>query len=173
MKTIPSPRILAALGLLLLAGAAWARPATTPTSVKVTYSHPENFTEMRITPRSEWTDVESNMALLKRYIERRAASVLGPGQQLDIVITDLALAGQYEPWPSSPTGWMRVIRRNYPPRIEFHFTLRDADGKVVKQGKRTLTNFAFMDTASIHDSDPVRYTKALVDRWLRRGIEGM
>jgi hypothetical protein len=173
MNASKSYRILTLLCLLLVTSVAWSRPEATRPGVHVEYSHPENFTEMRITPGSERVDINNDMALLKRYITRRAARVLAPGQQLDIVITDLALAGQYEPWPNSPTGWMRVVRRNYPPKIVLHFTLRDADGKVLKQGKRTLTNFSFMDTASIHDSDPVRYTKALIDRWLRRGVDHM
>lgn len=168
MSILKRVRIPLFLGMLLAACAAWAHPAAVPSNVVVTYAHPENFTEYRTTPVSERTDTENNLAMLKRYMEKRAARMLSSGQHLTIVVTDVAFAGQYEPWPNSPTGWMRVVRRTYPPRIDLHFTLRDAQGKVLKQGERKLSDPGFMDTISLHDSDPIRYSKVLVDSWLRR-----
>jgi len=160
------------VGLLLAAPAVWARPAVPSPNVVVTYQHPEKFTEYRTTPVSERTDTNNDLALLKRYMEKRAARALAAGQHLTIVVTDVTFAGQYEPWPNSPTGWMRVIRRTYPPRIDLHFTLTDAQGKVLKQGERKLSNPGFMDTAGIHDSDPIRYEKVLINNWVRRDIAG-
>lgn len=162
-------RALAFPALLLAASLAWAADSPASSAVTVTYAHPENFSAMRTAPPSERSDVENNLAVLKRYIEKRAARVLAPGQHLSITITEVALAGQYEPWPNSPRGWMRVIRSMYPPRMQLDFTLRGADGKVLRHGSRTLTGLGFMGSANIQDSDPVRYTKAMVDRWLRKG----
>jgi len=168
MSILKRVRIPLIVGLLLAATAAWAHPAAPSPNVVVTYEHPGNFTENRTTPVSERTDTENNLAVLKRYIETRAARMLAPGQHLAIVVTDVSFAGRYEPWPNSPTGWMRVIRRTYPPRIDLHFTLSDAQGKVLKQGTRKLTDPGFMDTVSIHNSDPMRYEKVLISNWLRR-----
>jgi hypothetical protein len=175
MRLLTPVRVLSLLALLLPAMAVQARAAATspPPVVEVTYTHPDQFTETRITPISERYHAQDYLPRLKHYIQQRAARLLGPGQHLSIVITDLALAGNYEPWPGSPTGWMRVIRRSYPPRIDLHFTLRDAQGRLLKEGVRKLRNPGFMDSASIHDSDPLRYEKALVDRWLRKGVNGL
>lgn len=170
MSVLKRIRIPFIVGLLLAASAAWAHPTAPAPSVVVTYQNPHKFTEYRTTPVSERRDTDNDLALLKRYIEKRAARALAPGQHLTVTVTDVAFAGQYEPWPNSPTGWMRVIRRTYPPRIDLHFTLRDAQGKVVKQGERKLTNLGFMDTASIQDSDPIRYEKVLINKWVRRDI---
>lgn len=175
MRLPKSIGILTILVLSLATSSAQAQTSssTPPPAVEVTYAHPENFTEIRTSPLNEQSAIEGHLALLKRYIQRRATRVIAPGQQLSIVITDVALAGNYEPWPRAPHGWIRVVRRAYPPRIDLNFTLRDAHGKVLKEGKRKLTNPAFMDTAGLNDSDPLRYEKALINRWLRRGESGL
>ncbi len=168
------PAILMLAILLSPAATAWANTPAPPTSpVTVTYIHPDTFTEMRSTPPSERQDSKENLSMLKRYIRQRAESVLAPGQQLSIRITDVALAGQYEPWPNSPTGWIRVVRNTYPPRIVLAFTLRNAHGKIIKEGRRTLTNLAFMDNGGLQSNSPIHYSKDLVNRWLRRGVNGL
>lgn len=170
MKPVNHSRILVVLGLLLAVPLALARPAPAkdPGNVTVTYVNPQTFSEMRLAPASKRSDVKDNMAHLKRYIIQRAARELAPGQHLDIRITDLKLAGMYRPWNAATGGWMRVIKQPYTPRMDLHFTLRAADGKVLKQGDRKLSDAGFMGGADMQDSDPVRYSKAMVDRWLRR-----
>jgi hypothetical protein len=172
---IPGFLSMLAFVLVVTAPSALAQPDSSapPPGVVVSYSHPDQFTEMRTSPASQRSDIKSYLELLKSYIHKRASRVLAPGQNLAIVVTDVAFAGHYEPWTGAPGGWMRVVRRTFPPRIDLHFTLRDAQGKVVKEGTRKLTNSAFMDGPSLHDSDPLRYEKALIDRWLRKGVTGM
>ena len=168
MSLLNRVRIPLFVGLLLAASAAWAGETAPSPRVVVTYENPAKFTENRTTPVSERYKSDNDLAMLKRYIEKRAARVLAPGQHLDIVVTDVALAGRYEPWPNSPTGWMRVVRRTYPPRIDLHYTLQDASGKVIKKGSRKLSDLGFMDTTGIQNSDPIRYEKVVIDNWLRR-----
>lgn len=175
MRLLNRLTVFSMFALLLPAMAAQARGtiSSPPPAVEVTYAHPDQFIATRTTPSSERSLTRDYLPRLKRYIQQRAARLLTPGQHLSIVIHDLAFAGNYEPWPGSPSGWLRVIRRTYPPRIDLHFTLRDAQGQVLKEGDRKLRNPSFMDTASLHDSDPLRYEKALIDRWLRKGVDGL
>jgi hypothetical protein len=59
----------------------------------------------------------------------------------------------------------------YPPRIALRFKLTDADGKVIRAGKRQLNGLGYLhdQPASPGNTDPLRYDKGLIDRWLRRG----
>lgn len=177
MRSPKHPGVLSLIAFVLaiVSAAALAKqdaPSPAP-AVSVTYAHPEQFTEMRTSPASQRSDIKDYLDLLKRYIAKRTARVLSPGQHLSIVVTDVAFAGHYEPWTGAPGGWMRVVRRTFPPRIDLHFTLKDAGGKVLKEGTRKLTNAGFMDGPSLHDSDPLRYEKELIDRWLRKGMNGL
>lgn len=64
-----------------------------------------------------------------------------------------------------------MMRDIYPPRIDLDFTLTDANGKVLRQGSRKLRNLGYLSsgTGMGSNSDSLRYDKALLDRWLRRG----
>jgi hypothetical protein len=161
--------VLAAAGLSPCPTALAAEvPAQT---VTVTYDHPERFTETReekaLAPSRASNDY---LATLKTYIEKRGAKMLPAGQHLDVVITDVDRAGSYEPWRGPRLSEVRIIKDIYPPRINLSFKLLDAQGKVIREGTRTLRDLGFLtsDTAAARD-DSLRYEKRMIDRWLRNG----
>jgi hypothetical protein len=160
--------LLAALALL---GAPAMAADATPTNVTVTYDHPEKFTEtQKIRSLAPQALNDDYLKVLKSYIENRAAKMLPPGERLDIVITDIDRAGNFEPWRSYPMRNVRIIKDIYPPRIDLRFQLSDADGKVVREGTRKLRDPGFMyDGIATSGNDNLRYEKGLIDRWLRKG----
>jgi hypothetical protein len=110
---------------------------------------------------------DSTLELLKEYLTTRGVRGLLPGQKLAITFTDVDLAGDFEPWRGGQWGDVRIVKDIYPPRISLAFRLTDADGAVVKEGKRDLRDMAFMMklTMGFRD-DPLRHEKALLDDWL-------
>ena len=164
-----------ALHVLLTALALLGAPAmavdATPTNVIVTYDHPEKFTEtQKIRSLAPQALSDDYLKILKSYIENRAGKMLPPGERLDIVITDIDRAGNFEPWRSYPMRNVRIIKDIYPPRIDLRFQLFDADGKVIREGARKLRDPGFMyDGIATSSNDNLRYEKGLIDRWLRKG----
>jgi len=60
------------------------------------------------------------------------------------------------------------VKDIYPPAIKLVFRLTDAEGNVLKEGKRELRDLAFMMKISMtFRDDSVRHEKALLDDWLR------
>jgi hypothetical protein len=164
-------RIHPLLGLALALFATAATAATHGTA-SVRYDHPENFTETREVRAFAPMRADSGyLDTLKAYIEKRAAAMLPPGQRLEIVVTDVDRAGSYLPSAGRPDP-VRIVKDSYPPRINLHFRLLDADGKVVREGDRRLVGLGFMydSPARLSDSDPLRHEKRLIDRWLSRGL---
>ena len=159
--------IRSAFGLALALAAATAAAGT----VTVHYDHPENFTETKEVQAFAPSRADSGyLQTLKRYIEKQAATVLEPGQTLDIVVTDIDRAGSYLPSVGSLQP-IRVVRELYPPRIQLHFRLLDSQGQVIREGERKLTDLGFMydSPGGLSNTDPLRYEKRTVDRWLARG----
>jgi Protein of unknown function (DUF3016). len=162
----------ALLAALALSGTpAMAAAATTPANVTVTYDHPEQFTETRkvrsLAPQLAGDDY---LKVLKAYMENRAGKMLPPGERLDIVVTDIDRAGNFEPWRRGTLREVRIIKDTYPPRIDLRFRLLDADGKTIREGTRKLRDPGFMSgSTSAASNDSLRYEKALIDRWLRKG----
>lgn len=173
-RTIP-PLLVLMLAAWWPAGALHAAAAATEQRVVVRYEHPQQFTETRKTRAFTGLADTDYLDRLKVFLQRRAVRILGPDQRLDIVITDIDRAGNFEPWLGPNYDRVRIIRDVYPPRINLHFRLLGADGKVLRQGKRILRDPGFMsDTPTLAgSSDPLRYEKHLLDRWLRKGATGL
>lgn len=172
--------LLAACAIIALwaGGLASARAAATPDStprVTVTYANPQNFSENREFGAQDRYQGTDYLRVLQAHLIKRATAMLPPGARLEVTITDLKLAGAYEPWRGPRMYYVRIMRDTYPPRIELTFKLIGADGSVLREGSRTLRNLGYLHSAPAAPSntDPLRYDKALLDSWLRRGPEGL
>ena len=165
--------ILAALALWLGSIAPPSAAAATPaeSSVSVTYVNPERFTENRLYGRQDQFNRIDYLAQLKAYLIKQGQAVLKPGQSLHVDITDIRLAGAYEPWRGPQWSYVRIMRDIYSPRIDLDFRLVDQDGKVLREGKRVLRDPAYLNGGGLPSATGAQlyYDKALLRRWLRRG----
>ena len=160
MKTLT---LLATLGLLV--GVASAEPAG---PVKVNFVDTDNFTDFTDSYSFPDRGREGYIKELAKFIERRAESRLGGDLHLEVVITDVDMAGEFEPWHGPNLQDVRIVKNLYPPRINLSFRLTRADGTVVAEGNRRLRDLSFMYSVRLNDSDPLRYEKQLLDDWMSR-----
>jgi hypothetical protein len=176
-------RIFLALACLLFVADAGARirtvtdpdaPRSLPEQgpVNVRWADPANFTEIRYSRnpfesrRGHWVEA------LAQHLRKSALGRLPAGERLDVNITDIDLAGDYEPWRGPSFQDTRFIRDIYPPRITLSFTRTDANGAVIAQGERRLTDAGFLMGSSTTgwSGDPLRYEKYMIERWLVREL---
>lgn len=175
--------VVIATGAAGLAPALFAMPAAAPApasvapaseaSVSVTYVNPQTFSEARQFGQQDNSRGLDYLKLLKEHLIKQATRMLPPGDQLEVTITDIQLAGAYEPWHGPNFRYVRFMKDVYPPRIELTFKLIDSQGKVLSEGSRNLRNLGYLQSglARPTDTDPLRYDKALLDSWLRKGPE--
>jgi len=153
------------LGALLCAAIASAQPVA---RVKVDWTDPAQFTELRHSHALRDNRPVEWLEPLARHLQRKAESRLPPGEQLSVTFTDVQRAGSYEPWRGPRWDEVRIVKDIYPPRIDLRFRVSDADGHTVREGERTLRDSAFLMRDGIDDSDPLRFEKRLLDAWLRK-----
>ncbi|MGH8055552.1 MAG: DUF3016 domain-containing protein [Stenotrophomonas sp.] len=181
MKTLTVTGL--ALACLLAVGSADAKPRnvadpeapralTAEGPVQVQWSDPAQFTELRQSrnrrdaQRGDWVET------LAEHLRKQASKQLPEGQKLDVTITDIKLAGDYEPWHGPNFDDVRFMRDVYPPRISLQFTLTDANGQVIEQGERKLSDSGYLFNSSRpSNTDPLRYEKRLLDEWVRREFQ--
>ena len=140
-------------------------------SVNVRWEDPSRFSELRYSgnrweaSRGDWVQE------LATYIRERADRRLSAGQRLDVDIVDIRRAGGFEPWHGPNLQNTRIIRDVYPPRMTLNVRLTDASGNVLAQGERKLSDTAFLmgDSSSLN-SDPLRFEKRMIDRWVNREL---
>jgi hypothetical protein len=157
---------LSLLGMLsgLALGAAETR---TIARAEVLFFEPQKFTDVRDSYMGD-PDRTTYLEQIRDHLLEQAKYYVPEGHKLAVTFTDIDMAGDFEPWRGPRWDDIRVVKDIYPPRMVLTFRLTDAEGKVVKEGKRDLRDLAFMMkiTMSFRD-DAVRHEKALLDDWLR------
>jgi hypothetical protein len=142
-------------------------PATpqTDSRISVVFVDPQKFTDLK----QEEGDVSSPSLLdqLQKFMCRTGERYVPAGLRLEIRVTDIDLAGQFEPWRGPEFDHVRIVKSLYPPRIRLEFSLSDAQGNVVRSGQRELTDLAFQmrDAFARPSGDYLRYEKDLLRDW--------
>ena len=180
-RLVPHP-VAAACLAVALAGCATASPSLvtdpalpralpTGSAVDVRWNDPGDFTEIRYSHNRHEASQGDWVQQLAGYVQARTERALPSGERVDIDILDITRAGQYE-WMFSNAQDIRVMRDIYPPRMELQFKHYDARGAVIAEGERTLSDMAYLNgPQQVSSSDPLRYEKRMIDRWVYREFE--
>jgi hypothetical protein len=157
---------LSLFGLLASLGAG-AAESRTIARAEVLFFEPQKFTDVCDTYGGT-ADRTTYLEQLRDHLLEQAKYYVPDGCKLSVTITDIDMAGEFEPWRGPRWDDVRIVKDIYPPRINLTYRLVDAEGKVVQEGKRELRDLAFMMkiTMAFRD-DPLRHEKALLDDWLR------
>lgn len=177
MKRIATTIVLAGL---LAFGSAWGMGANVTDSdlprslppdgpVSVSWTDPAGFTEITHS-RNRYESMRGDwVRKLAEYLRKDAAKELPHGARLEVTITDIDLAGDYEIASGDGFDAVRRMREIFPPRIDLAFKLMDADGTVLSEGTRELTDLSYLRHVSrLSSTDRLRYEKRLIDQWGRQ-----
>lgn len=164
--------VLPCLLLLAAAGAAAADepPAAPQPNTVVRFVHPEKFVDASdqgfARPASPHV-----LAAIRTQLEQLGRKRLAPGETLTIDVTDIDLAGTYEPRMRS-AEWIRVMRDADWPRMRLHYRL-ERDGAVEKEGDARLADMNYLDRQSLRQgSDRFYYEKRMLAEWFTRTFGG-
>ena len=166
MKTKSLVLLVAALAAAASGLAADAPKPDVP--VRVTYVDPEKFSDVSDELMASDGCREQVMAELRAEIESQARRYITGGRQLEVKVTDVDLAGGFEPWRGPEFTRIRIMRDVYPPLMKLEFRLLGADGKVFSGGKRELRRVGYLTTTAWPADDPLRYDKENIRAWMRR-----
>ena len=168
MKT----KVLVLAALLLCAagaGSAFAAAATAPkpeSRVSVIFVEPQKFTDVK---QSSWGDNSPELLdQIKSFLCETGESYVSVGLHLEIKVTDISLAGKFEPWRGPQFDDVRIVRSIYPPCFKLDFRLTDEKGNIVKEGTREISDLAFQLRTAWPLSDHLRYEKDMMRDWFRQ-----
>lgn len=170
--------IAAALTLtaMPLTKAAVQNPKTpaAPPRAEVVFVAPEKFTDARDSYTGSDRGRDAILNQLREYVQDEAQRFVPADNRLYVSVTDVDMAGDFEPWRGPSWDEVRIVKDIYPPRIDLSFRLTDATGRVIKEGTRNLRDntFLFHMTVQFRD-DPLRHEKALIDDWFRGEFRGL
>lgn len=164
-----SPALILA-GLLALPALAQALPAdpaadaAAPAQVAVSFIKPEKFVDATYENRSDTrAQVTRDIAA---YLAELGKRYLPEGQRVEIEITDIDLAGRYEPWQANNYDTRFMLDVTWP-RINLKHRLIGAGGELA-HGEESVSDMQYlMNPRARTSSDRLRYEKIMLDHWFR------
>jgi hypothetical protein len=160
-------KIVSVIGLLLVAGCAAAAPLDESVArISVTFIEPEKFSDAR---RAELEPASTGiLGELQEFIITTSARYVPEDMKLNIRVTNVDLAGDFELFRGPQADQVRITKGLYPPHIVLEFEVVDNAAKVVKSGKRDLTDIDDYQLRSVYPrEDYLRYEKDILRDWLR------
>jgi Protein of unknown function (DUF3016) len=169
---------IAVAAVLLIAaptGRAFAADALPAGAERVTVHipRPEAFTDFKATCVGMDERTRGLLGDLTQFIRASAARYLAAGRALEITLTDVDMAGEFETWRGPQACSVRVMLDIYAPRLRLDFHVTDRDGKVVSSGSRDLRDPLYLTRAVFLAADALRYEKNLLLEWLQREFGGV
>lgn len=129
------------------------------------------FTDFSVSGLSEEKTLSIFVAELENDLERMAKRNLLEGDVLVLRFTDIDMAGDIQPWRNRTNADIRYIESIYPPRLKFHYTLKDAAGGIVAEGEESISDLAYQmnPSASMRVGfQSFFYEITLLGDWMRR-----
>jgi hypothetical protein len=136
--------------------------------VTVVFVEPQRFTDIQASAARSEKGSQAILDEIERFMRATGEAQIPAGFTLDIRVTDIDLAGEFEPVRGPQFERTRFMRDVYWPRFDLGFVLRDAEGRVVKEERRTLRDLNYLTRSRLVSDDYLRYEKALLRDWLRQ-----
>jgi len=143
-----------------IAGVLAAVPAMA--EVRVTFVDPHTYTDAGLNAPGPVDGNAPALIGLRRILER-AGQRLPPGQDLQIEVLDVDLAGILPPW-REPTSRVRVMEPTTWPRIRLRYALLQ-QGRTVANGEETVTDMAYLSRPAARAADPLRFEETMLRDW--------
>jgi hypothetical protein len=147
--------------------------AVAPARTEVTFSHPENFTDVKDSYIPTDSGRDEILGRLRDYIVAQAAPLLPAGSTLSMTFTDVDLAGDYEPWHGGQLADIRIVKSIYPPAFKFTYSVTAADGRVLAHGDQSIRDLGFDLRPVFDSSDSLHFEKAFLGDWIHSNLHGL
>jgi Protein of unknown function (DUF3016) len=146
-------------------GTAATESAEPVSGISVVFVEPQKFTDAR---RADFKpNSESLLDAIAQFMREMGEQTLPPELDLAIRVTDIDLAGDFEPWHGPQSDQVRFTNQLYPPRIVLEFRVIGERGRIVASGKRALTDLDYQRRTFYPMDDYLRYEKDLLRRWFQ------
>ncbi len=161
-------RAVAGLLSLTIGLAGLARSERENRDVSIDFGSPSGYTDIEIEGYSGDREQRIVLEAIRSEMEDQARLYLPIEYALEVRVDDIDLAGYYEPmYPKYDR--VRIMRATYPPRFDFRFAVREAEGGVLLEGERSLADLNFLWRLDLpsRKQETAYYVRSLLKDWAR------
>lgn len=168
MRTTIAVLIAAALSFNAMAA---TEKAATQSRIKVSWQAPEKFTDIRPASESKKRFQEKVIAAFDKMWAEFAED-LPAGYQLDIVMTDIDLAGDVNPMYRANHVDIRVIKEIYMPRVKLNYVLTGPQQQIIASATDVkIHDMGFMSSSTIGALNrEFHYEQTMLEKWFKKHI---
>lgn len=145
-------------------------PVTEQGMVKIEWQDPKSFRDVKAVGDIQSRYEKRTFELLTKNLNKEAGKTLKSEQKLEMLVTDLDLAGDVRPTFGATMNDIRLVEELYPPRITFSYKILEGD-KVIMAGDEKLTDMGFMQRVGRASDKPMRYESKMLADWLKKTVE--
>jgi hypothetical protein len=168
MRNTIAVLIVAALSLNAMAA---TENAATQNPIKVSWQAPEKFTDIRPASESKKRFQEKVMTAFDKMWADFATD-LPEGYQIEIVMTDVDLAGDVNPMYRANHVDIRVIKDIYMPRVKLNYVLTGPQQQEIARATDVkIQDMGFMNSSAIGALNrEFHYEHEMLKKWFKKTI---
>jgi hypothetical protein len=140
-------------------------------SLIMEFESPQDFRDFRLNSLTEERTARVFEREVTRALDTVVERVVGDAQ-LHLTFTDIDLAGDIQPWRTRTGQDIRFVESLFPPRLDFRYVVKDANGEVLLEGETTQRDLAFMHRIGVgRSSSSFFFETQLLRDWIRRDLQ--
>jgi hypothetical protein len=138
--------------------------------VKVEWQDPSRFRDIKTSSGIQSRYEERLFDSLTKELDKNAQRVLKDNQTLELVVTDLDLAGDMRPtFGAASVSELRIVKDLYPPRMTFTYRVLEGS-KVIMIGDEKLIDMNFLHHVGMSKNSTAEYESKMLADWLKKTI---
>ncbi|MBQ4890627.1 DUF3016 domain-containing protein [Shewanella sp. MMG014] len=147
-------------------------PVTEEGIVKVEWQEPKNYRDLKTATEVKSRFEQRFFDTMTKNINKEAEKILKPNQKLEMVVSDVDLAGDLRPtFGATSANELRIVKDLYPPRMTFTYRITEGDNVVIA-GDEKLVDMNFMyGVNSTRNQRPFEYETRMLKDWLKKTVE--
>ncbi|MCC5839595.1 MAG: DUF3016 domain-containing protein [Opitutales bacterium] len=140
-------------------------------SLVIEFESPQDFRDFRLNSLTEERTARVFEREVTRALDSTVERFVGEGR-LHLTFTDIDLAGEIQPWRTRTGQDIRFVETLFPPRLDFRYVVKDANGEVVLEGETSQRDLAFMHRLGAGRSGSSFFFETqLLRDWIRRELQ--
>ena len=144
-------------------------PVTQDGVVSITWQSPDKYSDIESTGERQSRFEQRAFDSITENLAKLADKVLTHGEQLQLTVTNLDLAGDVRPTFGASANDIRVLKDIYPPKITFSYRVNKGQ-EVILSGDEELRDLNYLGGIQPRRQESFMYENQMLKQWFNKTI---
>ncbi|MCL1038445.1 DUF3016 domain-containing protein [Shewanella submarina] len=158
-----------ATGSVMAADEKVENPVTQDGVVKITWQNPDKYSDIESTAERQSRFEQRAFDSMTENLAKLARKVLTHGEQMQMTVTNVDLAGDVRPTFGASASDIRVLKDIYPPKITFSYQITKGQ-QVIMSGEEELRDLNYLGGIQPRRQESFMYENQMLKHWFNKTI---